>query len=443
MTFRASALFASRLILPRTAKNSSARRSIFGAIICIGIGIIPLVVVMSFADGMINGMTERIVGLSSGELHAYIRRGSLGSTARDTLVSFCEEFRAVQGVQDCFILVEGDALAAGKTYRTGARLRAVEPDIFERNEQFRRFFRVQCGSLADFRSAERGAVLGEKVAGLLGVTAGDSFRVILTKQNAAGATVPVSASFTVSAVVSSGYQELDALWIFIPLEKGLSLIPAQSANVSILIDSTYPLSSDYGRIKSDLNRMLSGYGRVYVWREVNPAQFQNFSSTKVMLTFIMLLIVLVASVNISSALVMLVMERRKEIAILKSLGASPAGITISFLLAGVCCGTLGTLVGLPIGILCAVNINVIVFYIEKAVNLCAKVIFLLEGNSLSHFEGMQLLNPAYYLTEIPVSVPFENVFLIAGAVILLSLFVSVIPAVKAGREIPLETFRKV
>ena len=90
---------------------------------------------------------------------------------------------------------------------------------------------------------------------------------------------------------------------------------------------------------------------------MNATEFENFSSTRVMLVFIMLLVVLVASVNISSAIVMLVMERRKEIAILKSCGASSSGITFSFLLTGLACGTGGVMAGLPVGLLLSVNAN--------------------------------------------------------------------------------------
>ena len=80
--------------------------------------------------------------------------------------------------------------------------------------------------------------------------------------------------------------------------------------------------------------------------------------------------------------------------------------------------------------------------IENLVNVFSKVIYIAGGNSASNYQAMHLLNPAYYLTEIPVSIPFGELFLISSSVILLSFVVSVIPAIKAGKERPLETFRK-
>ncbi len=123
----------------------------------------------------------------------------------------------------------------------------------------------------------------------------------------------------------------------------------------------------------------------------------------------MFLIVLVASVNISSALVMLVMERRKEIGILKSIGASPSGITFAFLLAGFLTGLGGVLCGIPLGILCALNVNSILYYFEKMINFFSYFSYTLN-NTGGQFIPVRLLDPAYYLETIPVELPLLELF---------------------------------
>ncbi|MBQ1181905.1 MAG: ABC transporter permease, partial [Treponema sp.] len=187
----------------------------------------------------------------------------------------------------------------------------------------------------------------------------------------------------------------------------------------------------------------SGIGFVYRWNELNVAQFQNFSSTKMMLILIMILIVLVASINIASAIVMLVMERKKEIAILKSIGASSSGIALSFILAGVFCGLTGVVIGLPIGLICSVNVNEIIFFIEKIVNFCSKILYIIKGNNIESFVATNLMDPAYYLTHIPITIPVQELLLIVISVLFLSFLVSLIPSIKAGKEKPLDIFRKV
>ena len=442
MTFRSSLLYAFHLIFPRTNKKSTARGSIIGAIICIGISLIPLVVVMSFADGMISGMTQRIIGLSSCELKAVMRKASRQASDYENLRHYSDQLKEIAGIQDCFPQIECDGLAAGKNYRTGTVVRAVESDIFLRNENFKNFFVVKDGSIDEFVKNNKSAVVGEKIAGLLNIKAGDTFRIIMTKSKGDGMVSPVVSSFKVAAIVSSGYQELDSMWIFIPIEKGFAVLPRESSTISVMIKTIDGVKSELSLLKHKCIEKSAGIASVFMWNELNRSQFQNFSSTKVMLSFIMLLIVLVASVNISSALVMLVMERRKEIAILKSIGGTNLGISVSFLIAGTTCGLTGTLIGLPVGVLCALNSNYLIIFLENLVNVFSKVIYIAGGNSASNYQAMHLLNPAYYLTEIPVSTPFGELFLISSSVILLSFVVSVIPAIKAGKERPLETFRK-
>ena len=442
MTLKSSLLFASRLIFPRASVNSSARRSVLGAILCIGISIVPLVVVLSVSDGMISGMTKRIIGLGSCDIQAFLPRSGSDAKSSAALKEFSETFSDIDGVTGIYPQIECDALATGKNYRTGARVRAVNPEIFKTNDDFSKLFEVLDGSTERFSSDKKSAVIGQKMAELLSLKAGDTFRLVTTSTNSSGAISPKVSVFRVAAVVSSGYQELDSLWVFIPLETGFQVIPSKSGSFSVMIKTSETYSSKLSRIQEKCEEAASGRAMVYSWKELNASQFENFSSTKVLLLFIMFLIVLVAAVNISSALVMLVMERRREIAILKSIGATSSGITVSFLITGLFCALAGLCIGLPAGIILALNSNGLISLIEKLVNFFAKAGFVLCGGKTEAFSSVRLLDPAYYLTEIPVSVPAGEILIICAAVILLSFVVSVLPALKAGRERPLDIFRK-
>ena len=128
------------------------------------------------------------------------------------------------------------------------------------------------------------------------------------------------------------------------------------------------------------------------------------------------------------------MERQKEIAILKSIGAKPWGITLAFLLAALASGAGGLLLGLPVGILLTVFSNQIVHGFERLVNFFST----LGGGGPVH-----LMDPAYYLSEIPVEIPGKQIILIAVAVLLLSVMVSYLPSRKAGKEKPLDILRNV
>lgn len=446
MTIKASLKFASSLIFPKTEKKSSARRSLFGALLCIGLSIVPLIVVLSITNGMISGMTERIIGLSSSHIQAYVASNINEVSTAENFRAYAEELKKVDGVLNTYPEVSVTALAAGKSMRTGIQIRAMDKAIFTQNESFTKLFTVLEGSVEDYANAPedkaaKPAVVGQKMADTLNLHAGDNFRIITTK-TANGKVSPKLTSFKVCAIVTSGYQELDALWVFIPIEYAYSYLSLDTANYTVMIETPDAFATELVRIQRFMQKQFGKYANFYRWDQVHSAEFENFSSTKVMLVFVMMLIVLVASINVSSAIVMLVMERRKEIAILKSLGASPSGITLSFLITGMACGSGGVLLGLPVGLLASVNANQIVQFVEKIVNIFAKAGYLLKGLPASEITAIKLMDPAYYLQEIPVDLPFAQILLIAGATILLSLIVSVIPAVKAGKEKPLDILRK-
>ncbi len=445
MTFRSSLMFAKSLIFPKAEKKSSARRSLWGALLCIGLSIVPLVVVLSITNGMIQGMTDRIIGLSSNNIQAYVSPKLKDTQNPQSYREYSKQFKNVNGVLEVYPEIGVTALAAGKKMRTGAQIRALDKDIFTKNKAFTDLFTIIEGDVLDFQNQEEGAgtyaVVGQKMAQMLDLHAGDTFRVITIKTTD-GKQSPKLTSFKVSAIVSSGYQELDALWVFIPLEAAYKFVSLGNASFTVMIETPESYSPDLVRIQRELKKEYGKYINFYRWDQVHAAEFENFSSTKVMLVFIMILIVLVASINISSAIIMLVMERRKEIAILKSIGATPSGITFAFIITGITCGLGGLALGLPFGLLAAVNANEIVQFIEKLVNVIAKAGYYLKGVPAEEINAIRLMDPAYYLQTIPVNLPFSQVILISLSTVLLALLVSIIPSVKAGKEKPLDILRK-
>ena len=445
MTFSSSLMFAKSLIFPKAEKKSSARRSLWGALLCIGLSIVPLIVVLSITNGMIQGMTDRIIGLSSNNIQAYVSPKLKDTQNPQKYREYSEQFKNIDGVIEVYPEIGLTALAAGKKMRTGAQLRALDKNIFTKNKAFAELFSIIEGDLLDFQNQQEDqgtyAVIGQKMAQMLDLHAGDTFRIITIKTTD-GKQSPKLTSLKVSAIVSSGYQELDALWVFIPLETAYKFVSLGNASFTVMIETPQSYSPDLVRIQRELKKEYGKYINFYRWDQVHAAEFENFSSTKVMLVFIMILIVLVASINISSAIIMLVMERRKEIAILKSIGATPSGITFAFIITGITCGLGGLALGLPFGLLAAVNANEIVKFIEKLVNLIARAGYYLKGVPADEINAIRLMDPAYYLQTIPVNLPFSQILLISLSTVLLALLVSIIPSVKAGREKPLDILRK-
>lgn len=428
MTFSSSLLFASRLLFPRTGKKSNARRSLFWALLCIGMSLVPLIMVLTVSNGMIKGITDRMIGLSSSHLQLVLYTNSEYAKSAQSLSQLSDAIRMYEpSVKNIYPELQGIALASSSKGRFGASVRAMEKDVFEKNAAFKKLFEIVEGN-TDL-SKENSCVLGKKLATDLNLHAGDSLRIITTKENSSGKTMPKITLLKVSGIVSSGYQELDSLWLFISLENGFKILSSNSSIAQLGIETEDAFSMNLEKTFRSLSPFLASAGKVYRWNDLNSAQYENFASTQIMLIFIMMLIVLVASVNISSALVMLVMERKKEIAILKSLGGTKNGIALSFIITGGVIGFFGVLFGLPLGLIASVHFSQIMDAIEKVVNLFAN--------------DVHILDPQFYLQNIPLVIPVPQVILIGVGTVVLSLLVSVIPALKAGKEKPIETLRKI
>lgn len=437
MKLFSSIFFAKSLIFPKTEKKSSARKSIIGAMVCIGLSIIPLILVISISNGMINGMTQRIIGLSSGHLKSYVAPSIKQVKTEESFVEYAKGTMEVEGVTASYPEIQISALASGKNIRSGIEIRAMQPDIFEKNSSFKTLFAIKAGSLQEFQENQKVCIIGEKLASDLDLQTGDSIKIITTKNSKNKTKTSITPKLTtlkIAAIVTSGYQELDQFWVFVPLSVAYKNLSLENAQFNVIMETENPFASEIVRTQYEVARYFGRYANVYRWDQIHAAEFENFSSTKVMLIFVMIMIILVASVNISSAIIMLVMERQKEIAILKSLGATPNGITLSFLISGVSCGIGGILIGVPLGLVFSFFSNQIISFIDNSVNFVLQIF---------HGSSFHLMDPAFYLQNIPIQIPVLQIVMIIVGILLLSVIVSYFPARKAGKEKPLDILRKV
>jgi lipoprotein-releasing system permease protein len=178
------------------------------------------------------------------------------------------------------------------------------------------------------------------------------------------------------------------------------------------------------------SRLPRGFA-TYTWFELQRSQYESYASTRQLLLFIMTLVVLVAAVNVASAVSMLAVERRRDTAILKGFGAAPGDTIGIFLTGAFLTGMVGSIVGLTAGVLTAVNVNSIIRGIESVLG------FFLRGAG-----GVKLLDPAYYLETIPVVVDWPGLALIGAGTTVCSVLAAWAPARRAGGMKPLEILRR-
>lgn len=436
MNLKSSFLFAKRILFPKSGRATIGRKSLAGAVLCVGVSLIPMVVVLAVSNGMIEGITKRLVSLSSSHIQAFSADGDARS-----LQAAAQKIAALDGISASYPMIESSALAMANSKRCGVTLRALPPEVFEGLASYKELFEAESGDIKKFSVEQKGVLIGKGVAEKLELSVGDKIRVVTVKKGGAGKLSPSARYYKVSAVVSCGYRELDALWLFLPFDEGAKITRDCELSASVMCEIEKPFSPQISVMQKSVKDALGKGFKVYRWDQMNKSQYENFSSTKILLLFIQLLIVLASSVNISSALGMLALERRREIAILKSLGGSSKGVSLSFLITGFACGLGGLLIGMPIGLFLSVNINGLLKTAEKAVNFVARGLCFFANGDIMAYRQIHLLSEEYYLKVIPIDVPFGDLLLIGAAALLLSLAASAVPAIKAGRARPLDTLR--
>jgi lipoprotein-releasing system permease protein len=198
----------------------------------------------------------------------------------------------------------------------------------------------------------------------------------------------------------------------------------------VKIDDPY---ADADTVSNRLYRYLgSGYS-IYTWKDLQRSQYSSYESTRQMLLFIMALIVLVAAVNVSSATGMLVIERQRDIAVLKAFGASPIHTRRIFLWSSFLTGLTGAIFGIAFGLGIGIFINPLIHGLERILGFFS---------SLFHGEEVKILDPGYYLENIPLVIDWNAVLIIGIGTVLSSMLASYIPARRAGAIPPMEILRK-
>jgi len=215
------------------------------------------------------------------------------------------------------------------------------------------------------------------------------------------------------------------------LEAGKQMLP-DSGGACLMLKIDDPYNGADSMARSLQSALGSGYG-IYTWKSLQSSQYSSYESTRQLLLFIMALIVLVAAVNVSSATSMLVIERQKDIAVLKASGAEPSLTSGVFLWGAFLTGLSGAVVGIAAGLAIGCNVNILINLLEKFLNFFS---------GLFHAGPVKILDSGYYLETIPIIVNGKAVFLIGFFTILSSILASWLPARHAGKLKPIEILRK-
>ena len=384
----------------------------------IGLGVAALIVVLSVMNGFQEELRSRILGVAS---HLQITGPSNTLAGWSDLKGMVQATEHVEGAAP-YIMAQG-MLSNGQAVQ-GAIIRGVLPDA--ENQVSDLGAKMRAGQIDDLKSGEFGIVLGAELAQSLGVILGDKV-VLMAPQGQFTPTgvVPRIKQFTVVGLFQIGMYEYDSGLALIHIADAAKLyrMGDQVSGLRLKLDDLFLAPQISNQLARNLSE--SGHDDYYLtdWTQEHANFFRAVQMEKRVMFIILALIVAVAAFNIVSTLVMAVTDKRADIAIMRTFGASPASIMAIFIVQGALIGIVGTIVGGFFGVLIALNISTIVPFIEHLLNV------------------QFLAKDVYYISELPSHLIWSDVITIVAMSFLLSLLATLYPSWKASQMNPAEALR--
>jgi len=380
----------------------------------VALGVTALITIISVMNGFEGELRSRLVALTA---HATLEVPRAAGLDWQGLAARAGSVPGVEGVAP-FVDIQAMAGRAGQLQPV--LLHGVHPAAEAAVSTIEQH--MVAGRLADLVAGERNMVIGRALAWQLGVAVGDTLTVMVPgRELLASGGRPRLQTFTVSGVFEVGLQEHDASLVLVALEDAAALTGAgaQPTGLRLRFDDVMAAPDRAARVAAAVGSSAT----VRDWTQDHAAYFRAIRIEKTMMSLILMLVVAVAAFNIVAALVMVVNEKRSDIAILRTLGLARGGVVGAFFTQGLVIGAIGTLLGVVLGLLVAWNVGAIVPVLERAF-------------------GFHVMDPSvYYITEIPSEVRYGQVAVIGFTAFALTVLATIYPSLRGAATEPAEALR--
>lgn len=390
------------------------------SMIGIALGVAALIVVLSVMNGFQKDLRTRILGVAS-HLEITGSNNQLGDWQ-----NIVQSSHKLPHVLASAPYITAQAMLSYGQGVQGVIVRGIQPAAEDKVADLGSHMKV--GSLNDLRAGEFGIILGADLAFALGAQMGDKVVVMAPQgQFTPTGVVPRLKQFTVVGLFQIGMQEYDSGLALIHIDDAAKLYRMENkvSGVRLKLDDLFNAPTIAKAYSEQLNNLPNQFGAYYVtdWTQQHANFFKAVKMEKLVMFIILMLIVAVAAFNIVSTLVMAVTDKRADIAIMRTFGASPGSIMLIFIIQGALIGLIGTVLGSVIGILIALNIETIVPFIEGL------------------FHVQFLAKDVYQISEVPSDLIWSDVTTIVILSFILSLLATLYPSWRASKINPAEALR--
>lgn len=387
------------------------------SLVGIALGVATLIVVLSVMNGVRSELINSIIGLE-GHVTVYSNERGIGDYEK-----ISADLAAIPGVKMAIPKVEGQIMASFNGIATGAMVSAFRPDDIDKKSLLTQ--KILPEQLEAFKRGE-GVLVGKRMTEKLRLDVGDNLLLISPEGRATIAgLVPRVKAYPVVGTFEIGMFAYDSSLVIMPFTEAQVYFKLRENNAdnSSSIEITGDNPDKAAEIAKQVGQKLGAGYRVYDWKTSNNHIFQAVLVQRNVMFLILMLIILVASFNIISSLIMLVREKGQDIAILRTMGASSASVMRIFFMCGASVGVVGTFVGLLLGLLIAFNTENIQLWLESMIG---RKVFSAE---------------LYFLSHLPAKVDYSEVVMVLLFSLALSFLATIYPARRAAKLNPAEALR--
>lgn len=386
----------------------------FSSLIGIALGVTALITVLSIMNGFQEELRDRILGMTA---HMTVNEESDRLSDWNTLYNQLINQPHIEGAAPN-VMEQGMVTIGNKV--NGVAIRGILPEFEGQVADIES--KMVIGSFSDLEPKKYRIILGSELALSLGVAVGDKVTVIAPQGSVSPVgVVPRIKRFTVSGIFEAGMHEYDSGMVIIHINDAQKLFKYgdEVSALQLKLDDMF----NVGEVKNQLAETIEQNLYLRDWRQQHINFFKAIEMEKRMMFIVLTLIVMVAAFNIVSTMVMVVTDKQSDIAVLRTIGATPMGVQLIFIFQGMILGMFGVILGLIGGLSLALNLDVVVPFIEELL-------------------GFQFFPPdIYYISTVPSQVVWSDVWYITGLAFLLTLLATLYPARRASKVHPAEALR--